>query len=401
MKRIEIDITGESGICDYRPVTFWLLWLGMLATSTGSMVLLLGISSIIYIESNSAIFSSMVFVSQWFLPIFLVNWIGKIGRVNQPAIALICIECALFFTLPLIGEEYYQLFIGLVLRGLLNTCGEFLRSTCIKRYIPEERLEKTVTHFNTSRYLGIALAGLLSYLGMNDVDYHSLVLIAACCHVVSFFAYLFIPKLKVHNNIHNSSGVWHVALKEITKNEKIRNSIYMLVLTTAVLQGFHTVARSSLPIALYKGDVSSGLFLQSGIGPVILLALWLYSYLLKINASRLLIYNVALFFCGFFLLAMTYTDNLMVGVSLYWAYFFSYEIIYTKLNNDLMMSTTRDNVGDVISVSNAIVSVSMAIGIIFLGSIVDRFDFKIVITLCAMATFAFLISSLLKYKKEI
>jgi hypothetical protein len=71
---------------------FWLLWFAMLSTTTGSMLLLLGLASILYVERGSSLAAGAVFISQWLLPVFMIGWLGRLGRFQQPVRVLACLE---------------------------------------------------------------------------------------------------------------------------------------------------------------------------------------------------------------------------------------------------------------------------------------------------------------------
>ncbi|WP_133650337.1 MFS transporter [Paraburkholderia flava] len=359
---------------------YWLLWLAMLSTTTGSMLLLLGLASILYVERGSSLAAGVVFISQWLLPIFLVGWLGRLGRFRQPVRVLACLEFfQLVMLLPVASNLLVVAFVGLVARGVLEAIARSLRSTALKLYIPASRLEKAATLFNASQYLGVAAGGVLSYAGIKNLDVHVLIGVAAGCHVLSLAMYLACPRLLSTRSIESREarvGVWRNAVREIRINPTLRQSIVQLTLYTAILQGFHTVARAALPVALLDGGVKSGLLLQAGIGPVILIALALYGYLVKRDVPRTTLAQMTLIIAGSCVTILPLSRNMASGFITYWIFFFCFELAYTKLSNDVLLSVDRRVVADVSMVYNSIVTACLAVSVMIIGFVADRIGFK-------------------------
>jgi predicted MFS family arabinose efflux permease len=171
-------------------------------------------------------------------------------------------------------------------------------------------------------------------------------------------------------------GVWTNAFREIRGNARLKRSIVQLTFSTALLQGFHTVARAALPVALLNGGVKSGLLLQAGIGPVILIALALYGYLVKREVPKRVLAEAALIIAGLSIAVLPFSRNLATGFMGYWLFFFCFEVAYTKLNNDVLLSVDRTAVGDVSMVSNSIVTACLALAVMAMGYWADRVGFR-------------------------
>jgi predicted MFS family arabinose efflux permease len=86
--------------------------------------------------------------------------------------------------------------------------------------------------------------------------------------------------------------------------------------------------------------------------------------------------QTALIIAGSCVAIMPLSGNMAAGFIGYWIFFFCFELAYTKLNNDVLLSVDRSVVADVSMVSNSIVTACLAVAVMIIGLAADRVGFK-------------------------
>lgn len=365
------------------------IWFPALLSTISTALLLLGFSFHTYVEGGSTILSVSVFVSQWFFPVLFIGIIGHISSYQNTKSVLIVVELLqLILLIPLFYLSLPAALIVFLLRGILDNCSKTARAVIVKDIVPKSRQEGIYTFLNSSLYIGFSCAGFLTWYGLNYNGVYALVWFSIFLHALNIFSYFFLPRMNHVSSIADKKTKISSlnGFKAISSNREVLISFVGLVLITAFLQGFHSIARVALPSLFLNASLRDVSILQACIGPVILLALVFYTSLRKNNVSGRIILNLSVLLSAFFLLTLSFFNSKNIGIIFYLFYFFFFEIAYTKLNNDILVNCKKEESSYVIATVQAFVLATLAITTLILGGISDYLDITAALYLSVGAT---------------
>lgn len=260
--------------------------------------------------------------------------------------------------------------IALILRGLLDSISKSARNVYIKNAHSKNQLESSFNLVNAAQYVGLSSSGIgMLFLDKNGLDV--IIIIAMAMHCISTLSYRLIQPIIVSTSSTKVKQGFIALFLYAIKNQLIRKPFIYLLIVTGFLQGFHNIARASLPAFIEGADLLDISFLQVGVGPAILLGLTAYSYLRKKVTSRETIFLVSSFLSALTLLLVPIFTYKYISVLFYLLYMFFFEIAYSKLYNDIMLLCTKEEIANISTVTQVSVMGAMAIVILLLSSIIS------------------------------
>lgn len=195
--------------------------------------------------------------------------------------------------------------------------------------------------------------------------------------LVSSLLYLSLPKkdLKAEdesvNSLINLSTILSCG-KEVLKNSpEIKRHFFYLIIIVSAYQGFHTVARTVIPInniglgaqgvTLYQASASFALILSTFV-----------VYKLVDSDNSFLKNPVFLILASMICMIITvYPKNIYLGLVSYFIFVFVYEIAFIKCMNFMVVNCTKDKMKVLIPLSNSCLFGCLAFSVFVGGTLVD------------------------------
>jgi len=347
------------------------LFIGTFSSAFSTTLLLLSLAYLFYTQGGSIFLAGLVFVMQWFSPILFIRLISFFASAPNIKRSLVVVEIlqltllAGFFYLPASG-----ILIALILRGLLDSISKSARNVYIKNAHSKKQLESSFNFINAAQYVGLSSSGVgVLFLDKNGLDV--VIFIAMAMHCISFLSYLLVKPIFAPTSSANVKQGFIALFSYAIKNQLIRRPFIYLLIVTGFLQGFHNIARASLPAFIQGASLLEISFLQVGVGPAILLGLTAYSYLRKKEVPREAIFIISSLLSALTLLLVPFFTYRYISIFFYLSYMFFFEIAYSKLYNEIMLLSTKEDIAYISTITQVSVMGAMAIVILLLSSIIS------------------------------
>lgn len=351
---------------------FLLMWCAMLASTAGTLLLLLALALTLFTGNGSGFQASAVFGVQGLLPLVAAPLIGWIGSRFRPRGVLAAADVAGGVLSLAIGFAYgsglLAVFILLALRGLAEATTKSVRLVALKRHMRPENLERAASLFNTSYYLGGALGGLLGAVLAERLTLPEIAVIDALTFGFAAVCYLFLPP-EVHRAAAGrrppTGRIWREARRALARRPALLGNFHYLLLVTAIFQGFHNVARTPLPVGRL-GLGADGLMLLQVLSSSAIVAGALFVTLFMQGPrgrihSALLVAATAAAMLGAVLLR-----NPVASLALYTVFIFSFEVVFTKVQKDLILDCPEEAMPHVSALANPL-QMALMMAVVFLG----------------------------------
>ncbi|MFF8715214.1 MFS transporter [Streptomyces sp. NPDC015184] len=255
---------------------FLVLWGAMLASSTGTFFLLLTVSTHLLTETDSGLTAASVFGFQWVLPVLLMGVIRRACAGERLRRTVVLCEVAgglvsLSIGLLLDRGLLAPVLVAFLLRGLLEGITKTARVVYTRQLFDGPLLKPASYTFNNSYYLGGALGGGLGAVLVDRVPITTACAIDAATFLVSACCYRWLPAVTApRSGTDGKRGVLGQVRAAARENPRLALSAGYFVVAVGVFQGYHNVARTTVPIrVLGLGDAAAmTLQLVSGVGLV-------------------------------------------------------------------------------------------------------------------------------------
>ncbi|MEV4439436.1 MFS transporter [Streptomyces sp. NPDC049577] len=369
---------------------FLVLWAAMLISSTGTFFLLLTVSSSLLTENGSGFGASAVFGFQWVLPILLVGLIRRACEGARLRRTVVCGELggaavSLGIGFLLAHDLVVPLLACFLVRGLLEGITKTARVVYARQLFDGPQLKLASYTFNNSYYLGSAAGGVLGSLLAGHVPVVVAAAIDAGTFVVSACCYRLLPAVSAPRA---QSGARKGVLRQVggalRGRRQLALAVVYLIAAVGVFQGFHSAARTVLPIrVLDLGDTAvmnlqivSGLALVLGsvAVPVLLRKIDLGPYRgALVNAATAVMMVVLPFASG--------------AVSLYVYYFlylFLFEFAFTVAQGHIIQECPADELVGVTTFTNAAGNGLLVVCTLLTGGLSDVLDFGTIALVLAL-----------------
>ncbi len=261
----------------WRDTVFLRSWIAVFISTSGTFLLLLTLSTLIYEKTQSALLSSSIFASQWILAIVsppLIAWLSQRFRVITLLAAADFIAAFVAIIIAIIFEWWFAVcLVFLALHGFLEAINKSLRIIPLKVLVPKSHLKSAVSYFATSQYIaagvgavgGVALVGNLSILQIALIDVFSFAI--SGCIYLSFRN----SDLGATNSGAGLVTILRNCWSTVSGNIALSRALLYIITLTALFQGFHNIARAEFSFAYLKWSVEGTMYVQivSSIGIIL------------------------------------------------------------------------------------------------------------------------------------
>lgn len=359
---------------------FWMLWLSMLISTSGTFILLLALSLNVYIETHSSLLSATVFGVQWLLPIFAAKKIGITATHREPKKNLFFAEILGALSSLAIGVIYGHsdiilIFVLLAFRGVFEAASKSFRSIAIKCYLPQNMLASGVAFVSSAQYLGGAVGAII---GTTLIGGHSILMISLADALSFIIAALLFVSLKKKNDWVKPAGVsskvWSETFRFLSVNKTVRKNYLYLLLAAGIIQGWHNVARTTLPLQVLKlGHV--GLIYIQVISSVSIFtgAILTGWYLKRKNKSKLVTNFPILIITFLFMLLSCVIHSPAYSLMMYAIFIFLFEVLYTLAQKEMIVTCPLNMLPYISSTSSTLQMTSVMVAVIIGGELTDQF----------------------------
>lgn len=250
--------------------TFAAMWLAMFLSTVGSSTLLLALAIRIFLDTRSALDASSIYAAQWLAPIFLAPFIVRIFGLLSPRAALIACEATgiglavgIGWLAPLGLPALLPL---LVVRGLIDVAVKSGRLVALKATFAGDQLKSATSLNGTPYILGLATAGLLASVLIEQIPLMSIALLSSGCFAAAAIAYRMLGGAAAIRPEAAAAGA-RPSLRDLrpafAADGKLARGFGLYLLAVATMQGYHTIARTVFPIEGLAMDASGPAWLQA------------------------------------------------------------------------------------------------------------------------------------------
>lgn len=351
----------------HRP--FLLLWLGLLASSSGAFLFVIVLAARIFEETGSSLMASSVFAAQWLLPLALSRLSGTICTsyrirsvlvIGEVISAFVVVGCALVLELG-----FVPLLALVMVRGFFEAMSKAARLVALKQYVDARFLEKASSLFGTSMYLSSGLGAIAGGLLAAQLTFLGVAVVAAGLSLIASLTYLALTRSAVAPPRKASvTSAWAVFRRQ---PELLRNTLQIFVIC-GVFQGFHNIARTALPMKHLPLGVTAATHLQviSSVG-IVLGALFVFRFMSDAKHS---VFRHPVVLVGLTALAMPLpylVTTPAISFALYFAFIFAFEVAFTRVQNQIIVTTPVAAIGHVAAFNQGVNTALMAV-VILIGS---------------------------------
>ncbi len=333
---------------------FFKIILGIFVSQVGSHFLTLTVASFVFVESKSAVLSSLVFVATFLPSIFFSAKLGSFADNTVSKKMLIRIELFSILATCLTGAALilsapmWFLCITLSLRALIGMFGRSLVNKWIKIISPPEIQAKRFKLYSFSYFLSTAISGILAGLILGNSGIGLVVIIDIISFLLSAGIYFTLIDIQFHpkNEVKDSISVTNLStIKEIFAIPKIRNAFFFVVLSQALFQGAYSALVSFLPINSFGTGVEGVGYFQvaASVGIIVgFLILWFIPTFLTDNNWRFPLRTYTFFLLGVLaLVASVSSSSFSASIIFFGSMNLAYEAIWLHHNADFFRSSPR------------------------------------------------------------
>jgi predicted MFS family arabinose efflux permease len=358
---------------------FHKLWLGSLLATTANFTVYLLLASRILESTGSALLASLVFASQWVLPVLLVLRIEQAGRMLEPrrlmlgtALGFAALTAAVAIVMPTIATVLAVCAVFGSLEALVKNG----RLVALKRFYRAEALQKSVSSLASAMYIGGALGGALFAIVPEEQSVAIVLGGAVAAHLATAALLATLPSAAAEVTPAAERGAYSVrayaeALRIAAADARVFEALFCLVLVCGIFQGFHNVARTALPLLhLAAGEGAVGI-LQVVTGVAIIVGVLIYRAVFANTDGFGYIAGAVGYTGAALLIATTLPRSLETSFALYFAFILVFELLFVHFQTRLVVSVRSSDISLVSSFKYAIVNLAMLITAVAGGALVD------------------------------
>lgn len=356
---------------------FLVLWAAMLVSSAGTFFLLLTASSWLLTEGSSGLGAAAVFGFQWILPVLLVGVVRKVcegPRLRRTVVyaelggAAVSLAIGVF-----LGADLIVAVLGCFLvRGLLEGITKTARVVYARQLFDGPDLKLTSYTFNNSYYLGSAAGGVLGSLLVGEVSVVTAGAIDAVTFTLSACCYRWLPAVSVPRAEGTTRrGLPAQVRATLSGRRGLIRAVVYLVLAVGVFQGFHSAARTVVPVRVLGQGESGVMNLQIVAGIALVLGAVAVPIVLRRTTART--------YQGLALNGLTAAVMFLVCLtaqpwSLFAAYFgflFLFEFAFTAAQGEVVQKCPATDLVALTSFTNALGTGLLIVCTLLAGALFD------------------------------
>jgi hypothetical protein len=347
-----------------------LLWTINVCAICASTLSYVYLSYTTYKSTGSVFLSQVVLFSPMVLPVVLVGQIHRIAERISPrallqwANGLSLSACAVVY--PLLADMPLSALAGGVLVGTLDAVQRVARIVAIKRYFNSGDVKFTVPLTLTAQFIAGGLAG--AAIGVVRGEMTPLIALAmtSTLFVAAASAASLLPAVRMLSSSAAGRALWPTFSALLRSNGELRRSFWVFVVFVGVYQGFFNVSRVTLPAHVlhlsdgYVGLLQSVNSVAALVGAIVYYTLgkrgWRFPPLAMAGIS------------GMFMLGAASGTGVAPSYLAYFVYIFFFELVFFRLQADVVVHSPPQDMPLVASVQCAGVYLAM-ISAIFVGSL--------------------------------
>ncbi|MHA7773870.1 MFS transporter [Roseibium sp. M-1] len=225
-------------------------WVAVFLSTSGTFLLLLSLSTVIYEQTGSALWAASVFASQWLFAIAsppFVAWLSE----RQPVIRILALADAFSVLLTVaIGFVFELSFLAvlglLAVKGLMEALNKSLRIVPLKSHVPATHIKSAVAYFGTSQYLATGIGAAVGIYLIDRLSISEIAIIDALTFVASaaIYASLFGRFPEVKRAAQSVQKQFEISVQLIKENPLLLRACLLLIAIVVFYQGFHNIARA-------------------------------------------------------------------------------------------------------------------------------------------------------------
>ncbi|MCE6958345.1 MFS transporter [Cereibacter sphaeroides] len=325
------------------------LALSMLASTTGTNLILVALSIQLFMEKSS-LAATGIYVAQ-FLPVMIlmpVAW--RICDRMAVRRALVVLECASAATTLLVGlamsaDALWLAYALLFVRGFTDMTTKAARGVAVKQLAPAGQVASANNLVNGASYVGQCLGALLGALLVTIAGPLTIACVNAGTFLASAMLCLLLPMVAGQAAARGGyAEMFSRAMAAFRRDETVRRAMALLVGTVVFLQGYNQVARYWIPLAWLElpagaGALTEGLGLIGVIGGLLVVSRF-FTGEKKRKPEMTWAFGIA---CIAMLLPFA-TQLPAVSLALYLAFMFLFEISFLLTMNTLLFRADEADV---------------------------------------------------------
>jgi predicted MFS family arabinose efflux permease len=356
-----------------------IIWSAVLISTVGNFLLMLSLSVYVWRITGSNFLASAVFAVQWGAIIFSAPLVSRLLQ-RMPAARLAAgsewLGGVVSLAIGLSYQHLWLIFVLLALRGLVESLSKAARVVALKGSVPAPLLGRAASLFGTGTFIGIAVGSLLGAVLVEKVSLGWVALIDSLTFVVSGSLYflLWLRHRAMESAAPASNGsALRPAFDALREQPQLRRQFVWVILTTALLQGFHNVARTLLPINLL-GLGEEGVMLLQAIASAsfffgaLVVALLMQGENQSWRNQPWLIALLSIVLMQFSLL----TPVVWLSLTGYALYLFVFEIAFTFCQKNMIVQCPQTAMAAVSSSALSVSTLGMVLAIVAGGALSDR-----------------------------
>ena len=356
-----------------------IIWSAVLISTVGNFLLMLSLSVYVWRISGSNFLASAVFAVQWGAIIFSAPLVSRLLQ-RIPAAKLAAgsewLGGVVSLAIGLSYQHLWLIFVLLALRGLVESLSKAARVVALKGSVPAPLLGRAASLFGTGTFIGIAVGSLLGAVLVEKVSLDWVAFIDSLTFVVSgsLYVLLWLRNRGMESAAPASSGnALRPAFDALRQQPQLRRQFVWVILTTALLQGFHNVARTLLPVNLL-GLGEEGVMLLQAIASAsfffgaLVVALLMQGENQSWRNQPWLIALLSIVLMQFSLL----TPVVWLSLTGYALYLFVFEIAFTFCQKNMIVQCPQTAMAAVSSSALSVSTLGMVLAIVAGGALSDR-----------------------------
>jgi len=363
----------------FRNKSLQIIWSAVLISTVGNFLLMLSLSVYVWRITGSNFLASAVFAVQWGAIIFSAPLVSRLLQ-RIPAAKLAAgsewLGGVVSLAIGLSYQHLWLIFVLLALRGLVESLSKAARVVALKGSVPAPLLGRAASLFGTGTFIGIAVGSLLGAVLVEKVSLDWVAFIDSLSFVVSgsLYVLLWLRNRGMESAAPASSGsALRPAFDALRQQPQLRRQFVWVILTTALLQGFHNVARTLLPVNLL-GLGEEGVMLLQAIASVsffsgaLVVALLMQGENQSWRNQPWLIALLSIVLMQFSLL----TPVVWLSLTGYALYLFVFEIAFTFCQKNMIVQCPQTAMAAVSSSALSVSTLGMVLAIVAGGALSDR-----------------------------
>lgn len=350
---------------------FYPLWLASFLTSFGSQFFLLSTAIEYVVEFETALSGALIFAAQSalvFLSPYVVSVISQGATLSRSIAALEVVGMSLSLLILVDSSSYFWLVAIITLRGLFEVTTKALRFVTLKELADGTILKSRTAHLSAAYYLG-AFGSVVLLALMPSVTFQTaLTLNVSTYCLAAMLSWLVLAVKAAEAPEHRA---WGLASRDVLTDRHLLLSFFCIIVVTAAFQGFHTAARTYIPLVhLDRGQTAvASLQLIANIAIVggALLASRMVVWPLSVGqstAGTLVIATIAV-------ISSSLSPTLFLSFASYFLFVLCYEVAFTQYQMDILARAPKRSAGKIISTMEAVLWVSLSIGTIVAAWSID------------------------------